>query len=207
MRAQAVTLPTVLPADLLGRRPDLVAQRWRIEAARRDIDAAKAQFYPNLNLNALVGLESINFGKLLDVDSANPAYGPALRLPLFDGGRLRGNLAARDADYDLAVSEYNRTLIDAMREVVDQLAAFKSLQAQQAELERGLAAAREAHDLAMTRYRAGLASYLQVLATETPLLEQESLRANLHARALDTSINLMRALGGGFDATRDSGAS
>ena len=107
LRAQPVALPTVLPADLLGRRPDVVAQRWRVESARRDIDAAKGQFYPNINLNALIGLQSIHLSKLLSAQSENPSFGPALRLPLFDGGRLRANLAAKDADYDLAVGQYN----------------------------------------------------------------------------------------------------
>lgn len=197
--AQPVALPTLLPANLLGRRPDLVAQRWRVEAARRDIEAAKSQFYPNVNLGALVGVQSISFAKLLTAPSAIPSFGPALRLPLFDGGRLRGNLAAKDADYGLAVEQYNQTLIEALREVVDQLASLRSVEAQRIELENGLAAARAAHALASARYRAGVASYLQVLATETPLLEQEILRANLRARELELSINLLRALGGGFE--------
>ena len=202
-----IALPAALPADLLGRRPDVVAQRWRVESARRDIDAAKSQFYPNVNLSALVGVQSINFGKLLTVRSEDPSFGPALRLPLFDGGRLRSNLAAKDADYDLAVGQYNQTLVDALREVVDQLASLKSVDAQRTELERALVNAREAYDLANARYRAGVASYLQVLAAEAPLLEQQNLRANLRARELDLSINLMRALGGGFDEARAAGAS
>ncbi len=201
---QPVALPSVLPADLLGRRPDVVAQRWRVEAARRDIDAAKGQFYPNLNLNALIGVQSIRYARLLSVQSENPAAGPALRLPLFDGGRLRANLAAKDADYDLAVEQYNQTLIDALREVVDQLASLKSVGAQRLEVERALAAARGAHALATERYRAGIASYLQVLAAETPLLEQQFLSAGLRARELELSITLIRALGGGFE---DAGAS
>ncbi len=207
LQPQSVAIPSVLPADLLGRRPDVVAQRWRVESARRDIDAAKGQFYPNVNLSALVGLESISFAKLLNVRSENPAFGAALRLPLFDGGRLRANLAGKDADYDLAVDQYNQTLIDALREVVDQLASLKSLDAQRAENKRGLAAARAAYALASERYRAGVASYLQVLAAETPLLEQQNLRANLRARQLELSINLIRALGGGFDDAKPAGAS
>ena len=198
LQPQAIALPSALPADLLGRRPDVVAQRWRVESARRDIDAAKGQFYPNVNLSALVGVQSISFAKLLTARSEDPAFGPALRLPLFDGGRLRANLAAKDADYDLAVEQYNQTLIDALREVVDQLSSLKSLDAQRAELERSLASASEAYALARERYRAGIASYLQVLAAETPLLEQKNLRANLRARELELSINLIRALGGGF---------
>jgi NodT family efflux transporter outer membrane factor (OMF) lipoprotein len=207
LKTQTIALPSVLPADLLGRRPDVVAQRWRVESARRDIDAAKGQFYPNLNLSALVGVQSIHFAKLLSARSEDPAFGPALRLPLFDGGRLRANLAAKDADYDLAVGQYNQTLVGALREVVDQIATLKSLDAQSAEVERSLASAGAAYALASERYRAGLASYLQVLAAETPLLEQKTLRVNLRARELDVSIELIRALGGGFEEAGAPGAS
>ena len=199
MQSGPLALPSALPSDLLGRRPDVVAQRWRVEAASRDIAAAKAQFYPSVNLNALIGVQSITFSKLLASGSAIPTFGPALRLPLFDGGRLRGNLAAKDADYDLALEQYNQTLIDALREVVDQLASLRSVDAQRAELERALANAGEAYALALARYRAGIGSYLQVLAAEAPLLEHRSLQANLRAHELELSINLIRALGGGFE--------
>ena len=199
VQAQPIALPSALPADLLGQRPDIVAQRWRVEAARRDIDAAKAQFYPSINLNALVGVQSISFNKLFASGSSIPSFGPALRLPLFDGGRLRANLAGKDADYDLAVEQYNQTLIDAAREVVDQLASLRSAQAQREQLAHALASARAGHSLALERYRAGIGSYLQVLAAESPVIEQENLQANLRARELELSINLIRALGGGFD--------
>jgi len=207
IQEQSIALPSALPADLLGRRPDVVAQRWRVESARRDIEAAKGQFYPNVNLSALVGVQSITFSKLLTSGSEIPAFGPALRLPLFDGGRLRGNLAAKDADYDLALEQYNQTLIDALREVVDQLASLRSVDAQRVQLDRALATAGEAYELALERYRAGIGSYLQVLAAEAPLLEQQSLQANLRAQELELSINLIRALGGGFEDASAAGAS
>ncbi len=207
LQEQPIALPSALPADLLGRRPDVVAQRWRVESARHDIEAAKGQFYPNVNLSALVGVQGITFSKLLTRGSEIPTFGPALRLPLFDGGRLRGNLAARDADYDLALEQYNQTLIEAMREVVDQLASLRSADAQRVQIERALATARQAHELALVRYRAGVGNYLQVLATETPLLEQQNLQAGLRAQELGLSVNLIRALGGGFEDASAAGAS
>jgi len=200
-------LPSVLPSDLLGRRPDVVAQRWRVESARRDIDAAKGQFYPNVNLSALAGVQSISFSRLLTRGSEVPAFGPALRLPLFDGGRLRANLAAKDADFDLALEQYKQTLIEALREVVDQLASLRSVDAQRVQIDGALTTAADAHRLALARYRAGIGSYLQVLAAETPLLEQKSLQANLRAHELELCINLMRALGGGFEEAAAAGAS
>jgi NodT family efflux transporter outer membrane factor (OMF) lipoprotein len=199
LQSGPLTLPSALPSDLLGRRPDVVAQRWRVEAARRDIDAAKAQFYPSINLSALIGVQSISFSKLFAGGSEIPTFGPALRLPLFDGGRLRGNLAAKDADYDLALEQYNQTLIDALREVVDQLTSLRSVEAQRTQLAGALANANEAYALALARYRAGIGSYLQVLAAEAPLLEHRSLQTNLRAHELELSINLIRALGGGFE--------
>jgi NodT family efflux transporter outer membrane factor (OMF) lipoprotein len=199
LQAERVAIPSVLPADLLGRRPDVVASRWRAQAAARDIASAKAEFYPNVNLAALVGVQSIYFSKLLSAGSAVPSLGVALRLPLFDAGRLRGELAARNADYDLAVEQYNQTLVDALREVVDQLASLRSVEAQRGELETALAAAEEAYSLAATRYDAGLGTLLQVIAAEMPVLEQRVAGAELQARALSLSINLARALGGGFE--------
>ncbi len=199
LRVAAVALPSNLPADLLGRRPDIAASRWRAEAAAREIAAAKAQFYPDVNLSALVGLQSVTLSKLLEAGSANPSLGAAIRLPILEGGRLRGQLAARDAEYDAAVEQYNQALSDALREVVDQLASMRSVQAQRGEADAALASAEEAYSLAVTRYKAGIGSLLQVLTAESAVLEQRSLRSELQSRELALSINLIRALGGGFD--------
>jgi len=199
--ARPVALPSALPADLIGRRPDIVAQRWRVEAARRDVDSAKAQFYPNVNLAALIGVQTVSYGKLLSSDSRIPQGGAALLLPIFDGGRLRGNLGVTDADYDLAVEQYNQTVLDAVREVVDRLTSLRSVDTQSGEAGLGLSAAEEAYSVAVARYRAGLGNYLQVLAAETQVLEQKTLGADLRFRELDLSIDLIRALGGGYEET------
>ncbi len=110
----AVGLPATLPADLLGRRPDIVAQRLRVEAASANIDAATAAFYPNISLSAFVGFQSIGLTKFIDSGSTIAGVGPALSLPIFEGGRLRGNLAAKNADYDVAVEQYNQALVTAL---------------------------------------------------------------------------------------------
>jgi len=196
----ALALPSTVPAELLGRRPDVVAQRWRIEAASRDIASAKAEFYPNVNLLAFVGLQSFGAGNLLTAASRMMGAGPAVTLPIFDAGRLRANLAGKDADYDVAVEQYNQTVADAMRDVVDQLVSFRSVDEQQKQQKAALATAREAYDLALLRYREGLGNYLQVLSAEQPMLAQQSLDADLRARELELAINLVRALGGGYEA-------
>lgn len=197
----AAAIPTNLPAELLGRRPDIVAQRWRVEAARKDIDVAKAQFYPNVSLTAFIGFQSIGLPGFLQAASRTLGAGPAVTLPIFDGGRLRGNLAGRNADYDLAVDLYNQTLVEALRDVVDQLTSFKSLDEQRKQQKLAQATAQEAYDLALLRFREGIGTYLEVLTAEAQLLAQESLDVDLRARELDLSINLTRALGGGFENT------
>jgi NodT family efflux transporter outer membrane factor (OMF) lipoprotein len=194
----APALPTLLPADLIGRRPDVVAGRWRVEAAVKDIDNARAQFYPNVNLIAFAGFQSLGWSKFLEVGSRSIGVGPALRLPIFDGGRLRGNLGTRNADYDAAVEQYNQTLVDALREVADQLAAFRSIAAQEPETRAALAASQESYELVLARYRAGLANYLTVVQAEAQVTAQRSLIADLRARELDAAIGLARALGGGY---------
>jgi len=194
----SMALPSNVPADLLGRRPDIVAQRWRIEAASKEIASAKAQFYPDVNLLAFVGLESLG-GNLLTAASRTLGAGPAVTLPIFDAGRLRAQLAGKDADYDIAVEQYNQALADAMREVVDQLVSFRSLDEQRREQQAAAATAREAYHLAVLRYREGLGNYLQVLSAESQVLGQKSLRADLAARGRDVSVNLARALGGGYE--------
>jgi len=192
------TLPSAVPAELLGHRPDLVAQRWRVEAASAGIREAKAEFYPNVDLIAFIGLQ--NLGSTNFLSAANRQYGiaPAFTLPLFDAGKRRAKLAAQDAQYDAAVEQYNQLVTDALREVVDALTSIDSLGRQRAEERDALASAQEAYELSVLRYREGLGNYLQVLSAESQLLAQRSLEAQLQARALDLSVDLVQALGGGF---------
>ena len=200
-----MALPASLPAELLGRRPDLVAQRARVEAAQKDIAVAKAEFYPNVNLIAFIGLQSLGSAGFLSAASRTLGVGPAVSLPIFDAGRLRGNLAGKNADYDIAVESYNQTLADALRDVVDNLASFRSVAEQRREQAQALSTAQEAYDLALLRYREGIGNYLQVLSAEQPLLAQQSLDADLKSREISLSIDLVRALGGGFDDSASGG--
>ncbi|HTC51590.1 MAG TPA: efflux transporter outer membrane subunit [Steroidobacteraceae bacterium] len=196
--APRAVLPSTVPAELLGHRPDLVAQRWRVEAASQGIREATAEFYPNVDLVAFIGLQ--NLGSTTLLSAANRQYGvaPAFTLPLFDAGKRRAKLAAQDAQYDAAVEQYNQIVTDALREVVDALTSMDSLRRQGAEERDALASAQEAYDLSVLRYREGVGNYLQVLSAESQLLAQRSLEAQLQARALDLSVDLVQALGGGF---------
>lgn len=202
----ALQLPSVLPAELLGHRPDVVAARWRVEAAGKEITSAKTQFYPSLNLTALGGVVNKDVGQLFKNASVFGVVAPALSLPIFDGGALRANLAARDAEYDLAVADYNQKVLDALREVADQVNAMRSLDEQTHSQDEALRTADAAFDLAQQRYRAGIGSFLEVLSVEQQLLAARERMATLQSQQLLASVKLRRALGGGFAPAAASAA-
>lgn len=201
-----VALAAAIPADLLGRRADIAAARWRVEASSKDVVNAKTQFYPNINLVAFAGFSSIGLGQLLNSGSQQWGVGPALRLPIFDAGRLRANLRGKTADLDAAVESYNAAVIDAVRDVADQVASSQAIVRQQAEQGAAQRAAEDAYQIAVQRYKAGLGNYLNVLTAETSVLAQRRLAVDLAGRALDTQVALMRALGGGYQAAASSAA-
>jgi NodT family efflux transporter outer membrane factor (OMF) lipoprotein len=193
-----VVLPSDLPVALIGRRPDVVAQRWRVEAAGEDIKVAKARFYPNISLNAFIGLQRLGFNEFLSTGSRVLGVGPAISLPIFDGGRLRGNLALRQAAYDATVEGYNAAVLAAVHDVVDQLVSLHWLDEQKKEEHQALTLAQHAYGLAEDRYRSGLASYLQVLTAEGHVLAQKQSILTSEARQRELRLNLIRALGGGY---------
>jgi NodT family efflux transporter outer membrane factor (OMF) lipoprotein len=195
-----IIVPPSVPADLLGRRADIAAARWRVEAASQDVASAKSQFYPNVNLVAFAGFSSIGLGRLLNADSQQWGLGPALRLPLFDGGRLRANLSGKSADREAAIESYNAVVIEAVREVADQITSAQAIARQQTEQRSAQDASERAYDIAQRRYAAGLGNFLSVLAAETAVLNQRRLGIDLNARSRDTQVALMRALGGGYRA-------
>jgi NodT family efflux transporter outer membrane factor (OMF) lipoprotein len=191
-------VPGVLPSELLGHRPDVVAARWRVEAASRGIDAAKAEFKPSVNLSALAGLASVTLGDLFGSDALLGFGGPAISLPIFHGSRLRHQLAGRDADYDLAVAGYNQTLVEALHQVADAVQAMRALDAQVAATTQARDAAQSALSLASARYKAGLGTQIDVLSAQRPLLQLEQQLANLRAQRYAAVVDLDQALGGGL---------
>jgi outer membrane protein TolC len=136
--------------------------------------------------------------KLLQTGSDQWGVGPAIRLPLFDGGRLRANLRGKAADLDAAVESYNALVIDAVHDVADQLTSARAIARQQTEQSAAQASAESAYAIAVQRYQAGLGNYLGVLSAETAVLNQRRQGVDLVARALDTQVQLIRALGGGY---------
>lgn len=204
LEAPAPSVPAVLPSELLGHRPDVVAARWRVEAAARGIDATKATFKPSINLNAIVGLAAPGLSGLFGSDAVLGYGGPAISLPIFDGGRLRSDLASSDAGYDLAVADYNQALVDALHEVADAVQSARSLDAQIDSAAQAHDAAGAAWQIATSRYQAGLGTQLDVLAAQRPLLQLDQQLADLRAQRTLAAIDLDRALGGGLAPTAPS---
>mgnify|MGYP003707178975 CR=1 FL=1 len=199
-----LAVPSNLPLDLLGHRADLVAARWRVEAAGKDIKAAKTTFLPNISIGAMAGVVSMGGANPFSLAGRFYQVGPSLSLPIFDGGRRRANLSAKDAQYDLAVAQYNQTLVGALNQVADELSARDSLQTQIAAQQRAQDAAQQAWDLAEQRYRAGIGSYLEALSVRQQLLAAERGSAALAAQQIDLSVQLIQALGGGFQPQADT---
>ena len=195
---QPLAIPAALPADLIGRRPDIAAQRWRVEAAAQRIDAAKAEFYPNVNLVAFAGFQAFGFSHFLDANSDIRGVSPALSLPIFAGARLRAQLGSQTAIYDGAVEQYNATVINAMSDVANAVAKAQSLAKQHQLTVQALATAQRARDLAEKAYKAGMSDAINMLNTQVALLAEEQQQAQNGARELDLYVSLMNALGGGI---------
>jgi len=197
-----VTLPDNVPADLVSRRPDIVAARWQVEAEMHDVKEAKAEFFPDVNLSAGFGFDAFGWGKFFTSASRQAQFGPAVHLPIFDAGALRSQLKGRYADFDLDVANYNQTLINALSEVATQISTIRSIDQQSGDAQRALDASTKAYQLAVIRYKAGLSEQLQVLNADQNRLAAEQTVTNLKMRRRDMQIGLIKALGGGFDATQ-----
>jgi len=193
-----LALPPSAGIDLVGRRPDIVAARSRVEAAAERTKAAHAAFYPDISLNGLVGLQALGFGNVLKSGSTYGNAGPAFSLPLFDTGRRAGDYRTARANYDLAVADYDRTLIQALQDVANAVASRNALGAQIGDARASLADSQKAYEIARLRYQAGLSTYLDVLTAEQQLIVARRRDADLSARAFSLDVALIRALGGGF---------
>lgn len=197
--ASGIALPTAIPAELIGHRPDIAARRWQVEAAGKNIEVAKTQFYPNINLAATLGTAALTPG-LFNFAQGNAltyGVGPALSLPIFDAGRLRGNLGAATAGYDIAVSAYNDAVIQAVQEVASQLVMLTSLEKQRQQAQAAVDVAKKSEDITRRGYVGGLTEYLNVLNAENRLFDAQRQAAQVKADQLQAHALLMQALGGG----------
>ena len=192
-------VPDTLPAELVGHRPDIAAQRWRIEAASSRIAGAKADFYPNINLAAFAGFQSLGFSHFLDSNSTMRGVTPAISLPIFDGGRLRSQLGNQTAIYDGAVEQYNASVVQAMSDVANAVVRIDSVKQQDKLAQRALASARRQQQLAERAYRAGMTDSLNVINAQMTLLNEQQQMVQVASKQLDNYALLMSALGGGIN--------
>jgi len=189
-------------SSVIARRADLVAARWQVEAAAKDIKATRSELLPNVSLSALGGFILLGSGNPLQLPARTYSVGPALTLPLFDGGRLRAQLASHDADYDEMVARYNGLLIAALNDVSDQVSALASVRKQIALEKRAQQDALKSWDDAVTAYKGGLSGPLTPLIARQQLLLAEQTIVLLESQQADISIRLIEALGGGYSDTR-----
>jgi NodT family efflux transporter outer membrane factor (OMF) lipoprotein len=198
-------LPTILPADLIGHRPDVVAARWLVAARARGIDVARANFYPDINLLASMGgyAAAGPLFQMFKSMSGSWSAGPAMSLPIFEGGRLRGELGAASAGYDEAVDRYNQTIVTALKEISDQIIRIRSMETQLEDARRSVSIAQKNYDLARSAFQRGLTDYLNVLIAQTQLLRAQEGVAKVQAERLNANASLATALGGGLMTLSD----
>lgn len=197
--ASALPLPTVLPADLLSRRPDIGSALARIEAAREGRELARKAFYPDIDLKALVGPQAIGLGNLFTSGAVAYGAGAAIHLPIFAGGRLRAEHEGATARLDGAIADYNATVLGAVREAADAIALVENARAELAEQRQALQGLSEVTRLNRVRLSSGLDSRLDLIAPDISLLQAQQAEADLEAQSLISAIRLVLAVGGGFD--------
>jgi multidrug efflux system outer membrane protein len=195
-------IPSILPSELLERRPDIAAAERRVAAANAEVGVAKTAFYPRVLFRGFAGFQSIDAGTLFDWPSRVWSLGPSLELPIFTGGRNRAELAISKAAYQEITAVYRQTVLTAFQEIEDQLAAQRLL-ASQFEFENAaLAAARRTLEIANNRYKAGLVTYLEVATAQSSALIHERTVVQLSAERLTAMVGLAKALGGGWTEQR-----
>lgn len=193
-------LPTQLAANLVGRRPDVVAARLRVEALRAKTESTHAEFYPDINLSALAGFLTTDVASLFSGDAATGFVGPAISLPIFDRARIRARLKGDYANLDIAISLYNKAVNQAFGDIVQQLTSIGSTEAiieQQAAAEK---AANRITEIAETRHNLGIGNVKNTLLTKLAKINESQRLLALRAQRRALQVEMVRALGGGFDA-------
>ena len=195
----ALPLPDTLPADLLGRRPDILAALARVDAAAKGREAAHADFYPDINLSAAIGFQAIGLSNLISGNAFTMGVGPAIHLPIFDAGKIRAQYAGATAALDVAVSDYNNAVLSAVKQASDAMTQVKSLAAQRADQQAALDSATRAFKLAEERYTDGLSDQIPMLTAEATLLTARQQMAGLVAENAIQRITLLLSVVGGFN--------
>jgi len=197
---QPPPIPVGLPSELLERRPDIAGAERRVAAANEQIGIAQAAFYPTVTLNSTVGLESSNITSLFSWPSAFWSFGSSLVQTVFDAGRRKAVTEQAQAAYDATVATYRETVLTALQGVEDNLAALRILEAEAAQQEKAVDAALATLDLSLNRYKGGVTTYLEVIIAQTAALNAEQIAISLSTRRITASVQLVKALGGGWAA-------
>jgi len=197
-------VPPGLPSSLLERRPDLRAAEQQLVAANADIGQAKASFYPQLILTGLYGYQTVALSDLFSAPARTWQFGPAVTMPLFTGGRLRGNLKLAEARFQESLASYQSAVQGAFREVSDSLIAYQRTREFRTRQEQNTQAHRDATATANDRYEGGVTSYLEVLYNEQELFNSELSLARARLDELLSVVQLYRALGGGWQTENAS---
>jgi multidrug efflux system outer membrane protein len=208
---EAQALPHALPGklgmELLARRPDLQAARWRVQASLSSIEAAQASFYPDIDLGASFGLDAIKLGKLLQSGSRTLFIGPALSLPLFDSGRLQAQLAGARSERNELIADYNQNVFNVVRDVAQAGARVQGVENQLRLQQENLRASEAQLRNANARLKQGLADRATQLNAEMTVRGQVDLGMQLQNQRQNAEINLTVALGGGYRGSSDFTAS
>jgi NodT family efflux transporter outer membrane factor (OMF) lipoprotein len=195
-----VPLPADIPFHLIAHRPDVISQLWVIESAGHQIDAAKAGFYPDFSLTALFGYQTIHPGDLFKWPSSFYSVDPAVVLPFFDGGRLRANLHGSQVNYDLAIYEYNRLVLNAVKEVLDGIAVLRSSEMQLGQYKKIAAKNEQNYQLTLLRTNNNLSSDLDLLNTQIKFLAAHDQEVIALGTTIQSILSLIKALGVGYEA-------
>lgn len=192
-------LPTNLPLNLLAHRPDVTAAAWRVEEAALKIKVARAAYYPNFNLMALFGYQTIHPKELLKWRSIYGQAGPAVNLPIFEGGALQANLGSAQEQYYIAVEEYNQAILTSVQNVLDGIAGLKYAFMELQDFNRVQELSQESLTIVQGRYKHQIDSYLTVLESELDTISKEDLKLVALGNYYLRLTNLISALGGGYD--------
>lgn len=194
-------VPVGLPSSLLERRPDVAAAERRVAAANAQMGVAASAFYPAIALTGTGGFESASLADLARAASNFWALAPSAASLIFDGGRRRAASANARAAYDRTVAAYRETLLVGFREVEDHLATLRVLSEEATTQDAAVTAAERTLALAVNRYKGGLTTYLEVVAAQSTALANRRAALNILARRMNASLLLVKALGGGWDAS------
>ena len=201
LNAQPPAVPVGLPSQLLERRPDIAAAERRVAEANAEIGVTKAAFYPSLTLGATGGLESTSIASWFTWPARFFSLGPTLTQTLFDKGRRRAATEVAFAQYDATVASYRQAVLTSFQEVEDNLAALRILTRELEEQNDAVASAQRALSVSTERYKSGIDSYLNVITAQTTLLTNQRTAVNLQMQQMTASVELVKALGGGWNAS------